>query len=268
VANMLYNGVELPDINEVWTGEVKETYSHVVIHTTSDSTFLVFSDVPFLWETTTGVFTSAGFDSTSRMYDRYELKATEWVLKEGGYGKYQPLVSALVWSNHNINWTDGSLYFAASDPIDPNAPNPLPDLSPDEATKWYLVGQAVRRMLMRQREPVAYLYNGLVCPDINKVWTDKKTQPYVAICAHNTNLSVVDRIFMSSNPILGSGGTTTYSGGNTKYAHLQSDGWGKLYDTPYPDATYAGTIIWANHDIYSSDGMLTISESDPIPVYE
>lgn len=118
----LYNGVELPDINTVWTDELKAEYPYGYIF----GGFWVGSTWQFAC-TTAPVYidgeyfrASANLSKKQWTYQYYEGYPDTWyvqgssdVVKDDTMGR----ASADKWSNYDIFDTNGSLALAASDPI-------------------------------------------------------------------------------------------------------------------------------------------------------
>lgn len=113
----LYNGVELPDINTVWTD--KETYPYAVIvkRLIARMYYLYFSqNAPTV---TNSVISITG---DSLYYHTYISGGTEWAGGSSVSDVSWELGTAMndsqvKWSNHDILNTDGTVYLAASDPI-------------------------------------------------------------------------------------------------------------------------------------------------------
>lgn len=123
----LYNGVELPDINSVWTDELKETYPYA---------FLIISDVDghILYglvlssvkiAEANGYLLPTDYAKITVYYwsDDEESEFTEWKLDSSLDNYFGNLVTITeqnvpFWSNHDILYsTDGTVYLAASDPV-------------------------------------------------------------------------------------------------------------------------------------------------------
>ena len=249
MANMLYNGVELPDIETVWTDKV--TYPYAVI-------------------------TGAVLNLASKAYARgdslhlmdgatYTVNFRDLLWTYTQVFSYQQLEISLypkLWVGRDVyNYAGDTLMIQATDPVpvSPEIPNMTRDLA-------LLLGNAVRRGLMAVREPVAWLYNGVRLPDIYSVYTPQlqKTHPYVAIGKYLGAYYLM----ISDTPM------TTYSGGEKlrdssenglKY-RLNVDGeyWEQI------DAFYTGRWpVWSNHDtVDEDDGKTYLAATDPIPVYE
>lgn len=132
---MLYNGVELPDIETVWTGDVKEAYPYVWISNNPESGHPIqlrfFSCPVYIRQSDAGELTVYPTETQSS-YKYYILSSTgnSWTTyKEANLSSQAGLGSANIalWSNHNIiNGVDGTVYLAASIPATPNEPT-LPD---------------------------------------------------------------------------------------------------------------------------------------------
>lgn len=252
MANFLYNGVELPDINEVWTDELKAQYPYAVLYITSANYVFLYctrdrwynDDVGGEGLATSG-YLDAG-DITPTM--RFKFVDSAW--GSATPGTVQTMVRELHWTSHDIlNVSDNSVYFAASDPVDPNAPtDPIPE---------YM------------------LYNGVELPNIDKVWTDKETFPYAFIiffAEYN-----VHTVFLCKNQLItnrslsyihGVGGTLYYDAydvnetkdGFVEYQLNGADGGVGLDDD--------NVLIWSSDDIVSERDMTTVmyEGSDPVPV--
>lgn len=118
---MLYNGVELPNIDSVWTD--KETYPYVFIVLHTDGTYRVqLSAVPLICSDNLNagkLKTSTGSVSVIR----YKLVNSIWntftniTVKDSSFLDF----GTMIWSNFNIVNADGVLAFTASPPVDPNA---------------------------------------------------------------------------------------------------------------------------------------------------
>lgn len=111
----LYNGVELPDINAVWTD--KETYPYAHIGYVNGSYYLhVLSSPAFINE--------AGrmYYEKPAIWQWWYINNNTWELKaeyeDSGTGtSVLYYASTCIWVNHNLFNADGTTYLAASDPI-------------------------------------------------------------------------------------------------------------------------------------------------------
>lgn len=120
MANMLYNGVELPDINEVWD---KETHPYAGIG--SFGVNWMFAALDF--EVYADVSKSGYYASSAGKIDQYLCQNGEWVLVSSQNMDAGNLLTSFsqvtfTWASFNILDNNGSVYLAASDPVDPNAP--------------------------------------------------------------------------------------------------------------------------------------------------
>jgi len=131
---MLYNGVELPDIESVWTN--KENYPAVSIYRINDtSEYRLRFAKGWLYNFQTT------YNNHERLYVmqgdcyRYSLVDGEWVLSALVDNNDAPIANSnniVIWANTNL-YTDSSLttpYFITSAPVDPNAPveSPVMDI--------------------------------------------------------------------------------------------------------------------------------------------
>ena len=109
----LYNGVELPDINAVWTD--KETYPYAVIVPIEGVTVVHF--------TSAVTYSNSNFGDypVGTAYTLYVLENNSWRFVDEGVTDTEisdTPTSAIIWTSHDIlNTTDGTVYLAASDPI-------------------------------------------------------------------------------------------------------------------------------------------------------
>lgn len=118
--NYLYNGVELPDINEVWTD--KTYYPFALISRPLDQKYYLnfFSKQPYRKD---GTYIHAT-PSDYTVYSEYVYEGGTWVERFSGASKDpdKRVAYGVVWSSFDILNADGTTYFSASEPVDPNAP--------------------------------------------------------------------------------------------------------------------------------------------------
>lgn len=281
---MLYNGVELPDIKSVWTGEVKAENPYAMViwfNREIEAVELIISNLPFR------VLSSSSYDSICGasgsdilIYGKYKHE-TAWRF----VGKHSPatglevmkLPSGIIWTSHEIT-NNSDITVSTSDPV------PIEDAF----SKGYHVGAALRR---KRVLPVAYLYNGVRLPKLPE-W-DKVAHPYALIRTQWNNDDGSFRLayfntFASNaryNPS-DSGGCIFggRDGGESVAGQACSitspDGsWGSLttYDDgsvviPPPEGSdfrgiYTEYLTWANFKV-KYDGVVYMEASEPIPVYE
>lgn len=112
-----YNGVELPDIETVWTD--KETYPYafiVELVTHSGSYAFIMSATPVYQAGTTVRLVTGPGDS-----ECYEVNGNAWSLlwtvSGGAAGSGLVDNSIVIWTNTDINDASGALFLAASDPV-------------------------------------------------------------------------------------------------------------------------------------------------------
>lgn len=123
-----------------------------------------------------------------------------------------------------------------------------------------------------QKEPVAYLYNGVRLPKLPE-W-DREKYPYAYIWFGSTlkrlyilqEASHMTMTDSGGNACIGVEAGTTYMAANT---HVGNATWGPFtsYTAEEPKAL-SSSVGWANYDIRNADGTLYLSASEPIPVYE
>lgn len=131
--------------------------------------------------------------------------------------------------------------------------------------KGILLGLCGYPLPQGEKEPVAYMYNGVRFPAVpvvdgrpfeailvNEYWTD-----YVAVSLEPTR-----------NPANG-GRLITQEGSLYVQYRLEDGEWKKRHSSIIPSKTdLGGDTIWCNFDLYNMDGSLYLPKSDPIPVYE
>lgn len=122
----LYNGVELPDINEAWTDEVKETHPYAVIEyaTITASGYHIANLI--IAPSCTGGYSVFG-DATVVYADGYLFRQIGWYDTDGiptTWGEPTTVTSsqtrgaeATKWTSTDILNSDGTVYLAASAPI-------------------------------------------------------------------------------------------------------------------------------------------------------
>lgn len=114
---MLYNGVELPCVEDIWTNTSifggKKVYPYALIIKGTTSTRLWFSKgYPYI----------SGSDITlPDGHARFDLTNGEWIKnREGNTISLGQGTIYLLWTSHDILNSDGSVFLAATDPVDPN----------------------------------------------------------------------------------------------------------------------------------------------------
>lgn len=130
---MLYNGVELPNIGSVWTD--KMAYPNAIIYRRTDDIWaLCSSSVKAFWETATDGLLA--FERTPHNSKGYRLIDGVWVLdyditNSAALGIVaKRTVDYVLWANFDVLRENGSLYLAASVPVNPDAPveSPVMDI--------------------------------------------------------------------------------------------------------------------------------------------
>lgn len=139
MANKLYNGIELPDIDTVWTDKV--TYPYAVIASTynGESYCLYLSTVPLFVHKYSMIGNSIrlhGTDDGSVIGYRGVTPFSEWEripLYDNTFAAGENACPAIhdnvEWANYDIYNEDGSVHLAASDPV------PVPD-EPETVLSW------------------------------------------------------------------------------------------------------------------------------------
>lgn len=120
MANYLYNGVELPDINTVWTDKEKYPYCFIAEFGSSDDLLLYCSSNPLRYNPDKNNVYTQGY--TYYATYRKAPGSTEWTAWGSATSSTGPSWYPAIWSNSDIISSDGTVYLAGSDPVDPNAP--------------------------------------------------------------------------------------------------------------------------------------------------
>ncbi len=110
MADMIYNGVELPDIDAAWTNQSKYPYAAITYAYSSDGLYeLWLSSEPFLVRTYSGSEAISLFapESYNVDYQRWRVLIGDWVLMD----------SSTVWANNSLNG-EGNLVYATYDVYD------------------------------------------------------------------------------------------------------------------------------------------------------
>ena len=135
-----------------------------------------------------------------------------------------------------------------------------------------ILGQFSSPLPRAQKEPVAYLYNGVRLPKLPE-W-DREKYPYAYIWFGSTLkrlyvLSEASHMTMTDsggNACIGAEAGTTYMVANT---YVGNATWGSFTSyTEEEPKVLSSSVGWANYDIRNADGTLYLSASEPIPVYE
>ena len=271
---MLYNGVELPDINSVYTPEIKAEYPYAFIKIPSNGRILlcVFGAEAHYFEYTRPSsevrllfgsppswddgFVDDGIKVPMQQYECAEYSNYQWTLayqSSDGYVDITPPTSTPHWSNFDIEY-NGSVYLAASDPV------PVEDAF----TKGYHVGAALRR---KRVLPVAYLYNGVRLPKLPE-W-DKETYPYSFInyggwlYPNSLELYVCKEFTFDGSEV-----HYTAESLRTPLTEYSEDfAWGDFSPSSGGDVA-RNWLLWTNTDLVESDGTVYLAATDPVPVYE
>lgn len=140
---------------------------------------------------------------------------------------------------------------------------------------WLVGRQIVGQRRTQEKQPIAYLYNGVQLPPLPE-W-DKEIYPYAVIYPYTTisanpvsgyKLRIAETLEYGQNDI----GVNGFDLGiGEEYSSPDgSNGWGDRTEEQYthwfPETS--SHIVWTNTDLFYADGNLWFAASDPIPVYE
>lgn len=286
MANYLYNGVELPDINEVWAD--KETYPYAVIYSNLDGGVLDSSlsgqKVWSLLLTSVQGYYNGGYkiDSahkaqafmlaeTQELADKFETIANitipsgAWgdmgTHEEAGAMSYDEGATFL-WSNHDILNEDGSVYLAASTPV-PVGGSKLTISTGGSANGD---GMALYNGVMLPKLPSDYPYSFLEAmgdDNTGTLWIlwACSDRPYAE--------SGGDIVFSVSAEVeLYALATTEEAKATLPYFPINSVGEWNYVGTESMDAVsfFSGSYYWSSFDVLLSDGVVYSEGSDPIPL--
>ena len=253
MANFLYNGVELPDINTVWTD--KETYPYVYIaYRPSMALYgLTLSNVSISIDSGSSNYVA----DTNGNIAIYALQNGEWKLNSTSpitAGQVVGTVagSPMIWCNHNILNEDGSVYLAASTPI-------------RAGSKLQISAGGY------------YSYNSVLLPPLPEY--DKAVYPYATI--FRTASDPTFMLVLTSQPQIISNDNLTcasdfaidvyYSFAATNYTEFghyeafprQVSALWNIATTSLLDQGWA----WANHDVLLHDNSVFVPASEPVPCF-
>lgn len=268
MANMLYNGVELPDIS-AFLGD--EPY-HFITFTNgwpSDYYELYVGSGSVLAKKTSST------ESVNLVgpFESYKLSNGAWVedssLADGAgrslnvyNGDYQ-----IIWSGFDILTSNGTIYFSATAPVDPNAPD-VPELSITPIGA-FLLGQQLRRNLAAVMEPVAYLYNGVRLPKLPEEYTTDYPYAYIANAYSKRYFLRRTKVELIKDGALKDPSEAKFE----TVSLFLTVGNGEVdADATWKHSTdivAAGeSPVWSNYDILNKDGTVYLAASEPVPVYE
>lgn len=133
---------------------------------------------------------------------------------------------------------------------------------------WLVGRQIAGQRRTQEKQPIAYLYNGVQLPPLPEL--DREKYPY-AVIQHFQDGAIL--YLTDARPysyVLNDGVTVAIrADGETKSYSLRSlaDEWDTHIVNSYM-YFYGTEFIWTNTDILYADSTVAFSASDPIPVYE
>lgn len=299
MGNVLYNGVELLDINTVWTD--KTTYPYAHIYESNGLYGLVISTHPALFRTR-GSYT-ADYLPTGAVCMQYLHTQTEWyymssktISSTSGYAELNYTKGfKIIWASYDVyrstdnefTENDGSLYLAASKPVDPTAPAYTYDRTA------FLSGMAMG--LTGKGNPISsigggasgnMIYNGVELPELPAadghpyIYVFSANKTAVDALAPGTGLEILYFAQYSKDMYVWDGsrfennvvGTTVLSYGYTPGGVNGSFADWEVYEAATVPAGGYGipTVngcnwVWCNTDLVKPDGTVYLAASEPVP---
>lgn len=289
--NYLYNGVEFPDINPVWTDKVTYPYVIIFAHTFTNTVTGLTETYYTLWflDNAPYVIRNEGTSSSiagGAIIQSYKLTGGNWeyYTTHEWPAAFTYKFDSVIYANFDLLDSDGTLYLAASEPV------PVIEVTiPRKVDRYsYIVGFNLGLAGMAYPysapAPVAYLYNGVRLPALPE-W-DREMYPYAYISDINNDVTPGEYFILvicSELPIWGTTtGTVFYNkyvaqGNVIRYKCYPSDNGQWVDVTGYSFAIaskrsdqsdYMVKAIWSNTETKDYNGSLLLSASDPVPVYE
>lgn len=181
-----------------------------------------------------------------------------------------------IWTNFDIIAENGSVFLAASEPVlveEPEEPEP-----PAFDLRSFLTGLALglsgKPLPLANKEPIAYLYNGVQLPKL-----PESDLPY-AVIVYKTKPNY--SVYFSKTPFTNGVYIGNSNGGTIEetaycYYTLTNGAWVFSGEKDSSIAFVASMqLLWANHEVNYTDiynpselaGTLYFAASYPIPVYE
>ena len=122
-----------------------------------------------------------------------------------------------------------------------------------------------------QKEPVAYLYNGVRLPKLPE-W-DREKYPYAVLREMVSETTPYAVYYSKQQPTLNSSGkvficSLAYPGVVTYCDYTDGALAWRSTNTSLLTSTSVDGVFWTNTDILNEDGSVWLAASDPTPVYE
>lgn len=196
MSNYLYNGIELPDINEAWTDKETYPYAQIALYTnsTEDNTVYILRLL-----SSQGTVVASGLVGFTSVY-RYNTNNPE-----KGWHEYNFAAGAgiVVWANYDVYYNEnngGGLFLAASIPI----------------------------LVVNTEQGEMYLYNGIELPALPEY--DKTAYPYVYMARHGERIfmhftDTIDTVSNTGTTIFGAVNVYEYTDGDwVKFVNIGTGG--------------------------------------------
>ena len=268
VSMYMYNGVKLPALPEYDTDAYP--YGFIAESVVMKGSYALYiSDKPFVYNKLKNNMNP--FDGSTVLYSP-SYDGGDWQEFSAFPSDGMP---APIWANYDVLDTNGDVHMEATEP----------------AKLWlhaksFLIGLALglvgKPLPPSEREPVAFLYNGVRLPKLPK--TD---MPYATILFVGEG-TASSKLYFSSVPLAYKAYTvaTGLTGGElyatesewsaVEYKYYWDDDfvWQSQELTEFTDASLVGRALngftcWANYDLTNhEDGTVFQEATEPIPVYE
>jgi hypothetical protein len=131
---------------------------------------------------------------------------------------------------------------------------------------WLVGRQIAGQRKAQEKEPIAYLYNGVQLPPLPE-W-DREMYPYAVLTNIVGSYSLE---LYYDNVLYHKDGVVYFKQDITilrSFLDKDTTQWGDFEERLYSEGDVWIIPMWTNTDILNSDGSVYLAASDPIPVYE
>lgn len=271
-----YNGVRLRGVPP-WNVSVYENaiIYYVANESGVEEAHFGYSNRPFYLDTTLNLVTNTE-DATiyASIYDATTKEWGEMYLFYDAAFALEP--GKVLWSNVDVLDDTGEVFLEGSEPV---------KLFPRRWWTNLLLAGLCSRLLpvsVRNKVPVAYLYNGVRLPDINASWELISTEfgvtvevaksiiPYATVISNSGEY----RLFLFTKlPYVDGNDCKVPNEVSIFVLDVNGNAWvftgSQNYDYGF-DVVLGEkeVLVWTNTDILDTGGSVYLAASDPVPVYE